>query len=1651
MNNITVNEWTRRRSQGNEKLPVDDESGQSIDLIAQGVQRGDSANEVNSMCSPITIDRMNESAGGAQQTGAIKKIGTEQSSEGAQWIERVNQVEPFSNQENISHRTSDAPNNNSSAQVNLDDGQVRGVVAKAFIRTARDNVKESSTTLMGQTTHTSSSDVVQVTGYSDQKLDNEIARLRKMCQVMELKNSIYQLESGSSSVEPSPGYDKGYQRISFDEVKNMIEPFEGKSTYPVEQWLSDFEKIMDGMLANDRVKLSMARRLMVDAPRTWITMHSYSEAEWPKFKADLKEEFKTNVDTMTVFKELHRSKWQRSGTVRLNKYVLDMEAMAKRGGVREQELMIAILSGIDDKSSDVSVLTGACDLRQLKEKVPVYEALVNASNDNRRVAAPSVSSGYQGGNRVPVPAVASRYRGGNLRNANNRNLRQAVGNQRYQTSDRVIQCYNCSELSHRATQCTKVKRASKCFYCHELGHQIAQCPTKLGFQVNRAQCHQNRAQSVWKGNQLPETVAMVNAVQAEEQARSFAWSERNKNQTPEGDHEGLAAIQEVSVSIITTKDCHTSFKSVIALLDTGSPVSFIRKSEIPNECLLMPRHASRFKALGNQMIYSYGSVKSMINIKNRVCCISLLVIDDQVLPLPILLGRDGLKRFEIRLKFHQSSVPRHVLQSILKTNDNVNTPIRQSNGKPVKLIKLEQQIESRKVKSQQKSSVSIFHFEPKPVEVNRIHEIENNKVAESSLKGIEQESSDGSEWDLNIWYVQEEENEKNLVQIGAGFGEDNRLKCKQMFDEYFKRGPPNVLHTMHPMHIRLTSDAPFHYAPRRLSFHDKQEVGKMVKQLMDEGIVQPSDSPYASPIVLVSKKDGSMRMCVDYRTLNKLTVRDNFPLPLIEDCIQYLEGKTCFSLIDLRSGFHQVHMAKDSVKYTSFVTPRGQYEYLRMPFGLKNGPSVFQRFITRALRDMVEKEEIMVYMDDIILATSDVSTHLDLLNKLLGLLSEYGLEIKPSKCKILQHEIQYLGYLANSQGIRPSDEHVRTIRNYPQPTNLKQLQSALGLFSYFRRFVPFFSRVAGPLLNLVRKDTHFNFDKECERAFRALRDLLVQAPVLAIFNMEKETELHTDASSSGYGAVLMQRQDDKSFHPVSYFSRRTTPAESRYHSFELETMAIVYAIRRFEQYLKGIPFRIVTDCHALTMTLARKDINPKIARWALELESYNYEIIHRKGESMGHVDALSRNLPVAAITEEETEMHIQAIQSRDSDIVKIRGQLEQGVVRNFDLKQGLVYRIMGEDREAIYVPRELEGNIIQLVHEKIGHLGENKCYNSIRTHYWFPNMKEKIKTFIVNCIRCIMHSKPNRVNERELHSIQRIPVPFDTLHIDHYGPLPSVRSKRKYILVVTDGFTKHVKLYAVNTTSTKEVCASLKKYFEYFGRPRRIVSDRGTCFTSLEFAKFMRDNNIVHVKVATASPQANGQVERVNRVLTPVLGKISEIQGQTDWSLVLHRVEYALNNTSSATTKQTPSVLLFGVNQRGPQVDLLTEYVEEIQAKKRVNLVNVRKDALEEIEKTQRSNESYYAKRSVNPKKFEEGEFVVIKNVDTTIGTNKKLVPKYKGPYKIVKILPNDRYIVGDIDTCQLAQIPYKGTLEAARLKKWTTAKEEIVATCFGS
>lgn len=595
------------------------------------------------------------------------------------------------------------------------------------------------------------------------------------------------------------------------------------------------------------------------------------------------------------------------------------------------------------------------------------------------------------------------------------------------------------------------------------------------------------------------------------------------------------------------------------------------------------------------------------------------------------------------------------------------------------------------------------------------------------------------------------------------------------------------------MHIRTINDQPVSCKPYRLSHKESEVVNTKVNDLLEAGIIRESMSSYASPVVLVKKKGGDYRLCVDYRALNANTIKDRYPLPHIEDQVNKLSGKYFFTTLDLAQGYYQVGLDEDSIPKTAFVTPSGQYEFLKMPFGLANDPAVFSRLIQMTLGRI--DQNIALYLDDVMLPTTTVQEGLKLLEKVLQLLTRANLKLNLGKCSFLKRTATYLGHEISAGTIQPGQAKIKCVSDYKRPRNVHEIRQFIGLTSYFRKFVQNFAQIACPLTLLTKKDEKWNWGPEQEIAFQTLKQRLVEKPILAIYNADAKTELHTDASKVGLGGIFMQYQIDGSLKPIAYFSRVTSNEEKHYHSYELETLAVVESLKRFRIYLTGIKVKVITDCSALRTTLVKRDLIPRIARWWLTIQDFDLEIEYRPGERMRHVDALSRNPATTTILMIENSDWLITLQLQDdhiqSVITRLRDNSDSNLSANYIVKDSILYRktVAGE---RFVIPKLAKYGLLQKMHDQIGHPGFDKCENSIKTQFWFEGMTRFIRKYIKSCLQCAFNKGNYGRQEGELHPIEKPAIPMHTLHADHLGPFAKTRKGNAYILVVIDAFTKFV-------------------------------------------------------------------------------------------------------------------------------------------------------------------------------------------------------------------------------------------------------------------
>ena len=388
--------------------------------------------------------------------------------------------------------------------------------------------------------------------------------------------------------------------------------------------------------------------------------------------------------------------------------------------------------------------------------------------------------------------------------------------------------------------------------------------------------------------------------------------------------------------------------------------------------------------------------------------------------------------------------------------------------------------------------------------------------------------------------------------------------------------------------------------------------------MLDSGVIQNSSSYFSSPVVLVKKKDGSWRMCIDYRALNRQTLKDKFPIPLIEELLDELNGAVVFSKIDLRSGYHQIRIRSEDIVKTAFRTHEGHYEFLVMPFGLTNALSTFQSLMNSLFKQYLRRF-VLVFFDDILVYSKTWREHVDHLRIVLTILRTNTLYAKESKCSFGVTQVEYLGHIISGKGVATDPHKVEAVTGWPIPKSVKQVRGFLGLAGYYRRFVRDFGKIAQPLTALLKSSGSFQWTWEAEQAFNKMKNALSTAPVLALPNFTEEFVVETDASGVGIGVVLMQKG-----HPLAFINKALSSTHQALSVYDKEMMAILFAVKKWHYFLIGRHFVIQIDHQPLRYLMEQKVSTPSQHTWLTQLMSYDFEIVYKKGAKNRAADALSR-------------------------------------------------------------------------------------------------------------------------------------------------------------------------------------------------------------------------------------------------------------------------------------------------------------------------------------------------------------------------------------------------------------------------------------------
>ncbi|KAL0543840.1 hypothetical protein IC582_018945 [Cucumis melo] len=781
---------------------------------------------------------------------------------------------------------------------------------------------------------------------------------------------------------------------------------------------------------------------------------------------------------------------------------------------------------------------------------------------------------------------------------------------------------------------------------------------------------------------------------------------------------------------------------------------------------------------------------------------------------------------------------------------------------------------------------------------------------------------------------------------------------------------------------------PISRAPYRMAPAELKELKVQLQELLDKGFIRPSVSPWGAPVLFVKKKDGSMRLCIDYRELNKVTVKNRYPLPRIDDLFDQLQGATVFSKIDLRSGYHQLRIKDEDVPKTAFRSRYGHYEFIVMSFGLTNAPAVFMDLMNRVFRE---------FLDTFVI-------------------------------------VSFLGHVVSKAGVSVDPAKIEAVTGWTRPSTVSEVRSFLGLAGYYRRFVGNFSRIATPLTQLTRKGAPFVWSKACEDSFQNLKQKLVTAPVLTVPDGSGSFVIYSDASKKGLGCVLMQQGK-----VVAYASRQLKSHEQNYSTHDLELAAVVFALKIWRHYLYGEKIQIFTDHKSLKYFFTQKELNMRQRRWLELVKDYDCEILYHPGKANVVADALSRKVShsaalitrqaplhrdleraeiavsVGAVTMQLAQLTVQPTlrqriidaQSNDPYLVEKRGLAEAGQAVEFSLSSdgGLLF----ERRLCVPSDSAVKTELLSEAHSSpfSMHPGSTKMYQDLKRVYWWRNMKREVAEFVSRCLVCQQVKAPR---QKPAGLLQPLSIPewkWENVSMDFITGLPRTLRGFTVIWVVVDRLTKSAHFVPGKSTYTASKWAQLymSEIVRLHGVPVSIVSDRDARFTS-KFWKGLQTAMGTRLDFSTAfHPQTDGQTERLNQVLEDML-RACALEFPGSWDSHLHLMEFAYNNSYQATIGMAPFEALYGKCCRSP---VCWGEVGE-QRLMGPELVQSTNEAIQKIRSrmhTAQCRQKSYADVRRKDLEFEVGDKVFLKVAPmrgvVRFERRGKLSPRFVGPFEILE------------------------------------------------
>ena len=795
---------------------------------------------------------------------------------------------------------------------------------------------------------------------------------------------------------------------------------------------------------------------------------------------------------------------------------------------------------------------------------------------------------------------------------------------------------------------------------------------------------------------------------------------------------------------------------------------------------------------------------------------------------------------------------------------------------------------------------------------------------------------------------------------------------------------------------------------RRMPFHVRKKVERKIQELIKLDIIEEvkEATPWVSPVQAVPKGE-DVRIVVDMRQANRAIERTHYPVPTLEELLEEFNGHTVFSKLDFIHGYHQIALAEESRKLTTFITHTGLYRYKRLVQGASGALEAYQYHIGCLF---TSHPGIANISDDILIGGKDQKEHDDNLKKCLKILEDNNLTVNSRKCQISVPEITFFGHTISAKGIHPEISKVEAIKKFPEPKCRKEISSFLGMINYLARFIPGLSSETEKLRKLLRQDTPWVWGEEQSGAFKRLKELVSSELVIAHFNTSLETSLIVDAGPVGLGAILVQKQKDDTLRPVHFASRTLTEVERRYSQTEREALAVIFGCERFHLYLYGQHFSILTDHQPLTVLYNHTGRpSPRILRWGLRLMSYDYEIKHIAGK-VNPADMLSicpmphdksaldesekteeyinsvlvYSIPKAVtlsevIEESQNDRILQEViecvkrDSWPSNVIEI--QPYKRLKNELAFKSGILLK-----EERLVMPTSLRERVLKIAHEN--HQGVVKTKALLREKVWWPRIDEDVENLIKSCIPCLSVSSVDSPEPMKSHEMTG---PWEKVHVDLCGPFPTGES----ILGIIDANSRWPEIHIMKSTTSDSIVDCLDKTFTTHGYPSVVVTDNAPNLTSVHCEEYCDINGITHQNSIPYWPQGNAEVERFYRTLMKAI-RTSHAEGK-DWRKEVFKFLLAYRNTPHCSTKTSPAMLLMNrpLRDKIPGIIQVTDLFKEAKLN-------------DEVRK-EKSKKSYDESKNVKQHCIQIGDSVLLKQkkenkLSTVFETDPFEVVKVEGP-----------------------------------------------------